>query len=227
MIIISLLTSCFWNPPDETSADDLSEVGSIDALWMEINPERALSLPERVQFWLEPCQPFDTAPLYWEGSCNYDDVHIEGTVFGTSEQLSARNFNVYHNDVLTVHLDGDITYSEHADILRIESTIHLCTSASQCQGSPMLLDLVTNIFPYTTYPETYETSVSGVVFLQDTYRIDAIWETDTSVCDKEPTTGFIDFGDFSLDVNGEQTCDGCGWITHSPQAIQEICHVSE
>ena len=221
-MLLLFSVACFWSTP--ASEPDHENV-RIEQVWMEIQPEVLIDSPNVVRSFLTPCLTEPMNVITWEGSCSYDNLSIQGFIQLTEDKLIAEHFSVLFDDKLEFYIDGFIDYSEQDDLLRIESIVYLCEGQEQCQTPLILHALVSSIYPNSSYPEYYETTVSGLISQDSSHRIDASWLTNIAECTEEPSSGFIGIGDIELQMNGSHQCDGCALLHIQGVESYESCNL--
>jgi hypothetical protein len=222
-MLILITMACFLQEPNQT--DDKTDFES-QAIIAAIQPWE-IGFIERIDELLKPCSPIETGfpeeASYWEGLCNYEHIQIEGSIEIQKDWLLAKDFSIHVDQQRHMYLDGSIEWIEYDDLLRIESSIQSCNSISECQAPVVLQTLTKTIYPFSSYPERYETNISGLLVSEKSVRIDATWEFDSAICQMEPIIGFIGIGEYELQLDGYHFCDNCGNLYGQGFPLEENC----
>jgi hypothetical protein len=169
----------------------------------------------------------------WQGGCTLADgalVHgeLEHFIGPGTEWIAGRDFRIEHGDTLRFGIDGAIEITAADALWLVDAAVALCgTHAWPCDDGVLGLDLAYTIYPAATFPNDYDTTVSGVVATETrTSTLDGAWSVDTQRCAAEPVSGLLSINQgahHAMTLDGADACDGCAALQVQGLSVPDLC----
>ncbi len=175
----------------------------------------------------------DTTHERWEGGCTREDgAMVEGDMERFDGPhgawLAGHDFRIEDNGKLRFGLDGAIELSTGSALWLVDAAVALCGTRNwPCDNGVLGLDLSYTVYPADTFPEDYDTTVSGIVATETaTATLDGAWGVDISQCGIEPIWGSLSVYrgmHHAILLDGASDCDGCASLKVQGTTAPKLC----
>jgi hypothetical protein len=172
----------------------------------------------------------------WTGGCTMSDgTRVDGSIERFDGPNAAwvvgDNFRLQKEQEIMFMLDGAVTLHVSGDLWLVEAAASLCGIENwMCTDGFLGLDLSFTLYPAQSFPNDYDTTVSGVIATNSTpLTVDGAWSIDSERCEIEPVTGLLTVSQgehHSFTLNGAFACDGCGDWQVQGQPTPGLCNIA-
>ncbi|MBN1335672.1 MAG: hypothetical protein JXB39_06900 [Deltaproteobacteria bacterium] len=222
---------------------DPEDVAAVSRAFQASRPEGPLSLVLDLPLYL----PDDEAcPILavdesdgrevWTGGCFTEDgLLVDGSLErfegGDTAWMAGNRFRVIdprQGDVL-LSIDGAVEVAWYGDLVVLDASLATCGGPGlPCTpDGPATVDLALTLYPWRSYPSSYEVTVNGLVDVaeDEPVAVYGMWRGEES-CVAEPSQGTLALEagrPFGLAFDGAVECDECALLAVDGQPTAHAC----
>ncbi|MEC7986538.1 MAG: hypothetical protein VX278_15335 [Myxococcota bacterium] len=189
-----------------------------------------------------PLLSYEDTNKVWHGNCETVlGYSIEGTLRSIpTGGVEGDGFSISQRDKQLLYLNGILALTEYGSLLQIdligqgcglygfskENSERYLLHPNDCSLGNAHFSLRASIYPFSEYPEEYDTTLYGSIFQQETpLLLDGYWNS-SAQCFGEPMTGILSVQQeqkHRLTLDGEKNCDGCALWTNQGESLGSFC----